>query len=72
MFLILDKDKYQVRPLTNMSDTVHTCEANQQQPKKAECPFSAGDEGLLVRLTVLNVRWSSDLVGPKPPLELRT
>lgn len=67
MFLILDKDKYQVRPLTNMSDTVHTCEANQQQPKKAECPFFAGEKGLLVRLTVLNVRWSSDLVEPNLP-----
>jgi hypothetical protein len=42
MFLILDKDKYQVRPLTNMSDTVHTCEANQQQPKKQNVLFLLG------------------------------
>ena len=57
MFLILDKDKYQVRPLTNMSDTVLVKPTDNNQ--KAECPLSAGDEGLLVGLMVLNVLGSS-------------
>ena len=34
MFLILDKDKYQVRPLTNMSDTVLVKPADNNQKKQ--------------------------------------
>ena len=72
MFLILDKDKYQVRPLTNMSDTVHTCEANQQQPKKAECPFFCWGKGPFSKIDGAKRKMVLRSSGAKPPLELRT